>query len=143
MTQTGWTWTDTSWAFAWGALGPVGTLVITANGEDFVRDGFVSEDGWQIDFDTVQVNVQGPNEDAGILAEGAEAQMTFHFDHIFGDFDEGPADPVDEETINFVAIGFGPFAALAEDDSLNMNQAQLQAAMDTATFSRLCPDFST
>ena len=234
----------------------VGTLIFTANGEDFVRDGFVSEDGWQIDFETVQVNVEGPtafqvveetqalstdlrhgghphgeipegsahvallgeyllslkgpisevgriedapignynrlnfnvlptssesagfapeaegysirllgqaskddetiafelrfteamdyvacgpNEDAGVLAEGAEAeaQMTFHFDHIFGDFSEGPADPSDEETVNYLAIGFAPFAALAEEGSLSMDQAQLQAAMDTATYEQL------
>lgn len=34
-----------------------GTLVITANGEDFVRQGFVSKDGWQIDFDSVYVTL--------------------------------------------------------------------------------------
>lgn len=36
---------------------PPGTLVITANGEDFVRQGFVSKDGWQIDFDSVYVTL--------------------------------------------------------------------------------------
>ncbi len=261
MTKKHWkTWIGASFVLlALAACGaetntPVGTLIVTANGEDFVRDGFVSEDGWQIDFETVQVNVQGPtayqvveqalstdlrhgghphgdipdgaahvalmgeymlslkqptfelgriedapignynrlnfdvlptteesmgmvpealgasirlvgqaqkegqtiqfelrfteemhyescgpNEDAGVLAEGgeAEAQMTFHFDHVFGDFDEGEANPTDEETVNYMAIGFGPFAALAEDDSLNMDQAQLQAGMDAATFTQL------
>ena len=34
-----------------------GSLEILANGEDFVRDGFVSVDGWQIDFDKLTVNV--------------------------------------------------------------------------------------
>ena len=33
-----------------------GTLHIRANGEDFVRQGFVSKDGWQIDFDHVFIN---------------------------------------------------------------------------------------
>ena len=33
-----------------------GTLILVANGEDFVRQGFVSKDGWQIDFDRVYVN---------------------------------------------------------------------------------------
>lgn len=33
-----------------------GTLTLVANGEDFVRQGFVSKDGWQIDFDRVYVN---------------------------------------------------------------------------------------
>lgn len=33
-----------------------GTLQIRANGEDFVRQGFVSKDGWRIDFEHVFVN---------------------------------------------------------------------------------------
>ena len=34
-----------------------GTLMLVANGEDFVRQGFVTKDGWQIDFDNVYVNL--------------------------------------------------------------------------------------
>lgn len=34
-----------------------GKLVLVANGEDFVRQGFTSKDGWQIDFDHVYVNL--------------------------------------------------------------------------------------
>ncbi len=34
-----------------------GTLALVANGEDFVRQGFTSKDGWQIDFDNVYVNI--------------------------------------------------------------------------------------
>ncbi len=34
-----------------------GTLQIRANGEDFVRQGFISKDGWQIDFEHVYVNL--------------------------------------------------------------------------------------
>ncbi|MEO0458116.1 MAG: DUF4382 domain-containing protein [Cyanobacteria bacterium P01_A01_bin.114] len=34
---------------------PMGTLEIRANGEDFVRQGFVTKDGWQITFDQVEV----------------------------------------------------------------------------------------
>ncbi|MGF1524734.1 MAG: DUF4382 domain-containing protein [Leptolyngbyaceae cyanobacterium] len=34
-----------------------GELEIRANGEDFVRQGFVSKDGWQIDFDHVYVTL--------------------------------------------------------------------------------------
>lgn len=35
-----------------------GTLEIRANGEDFVRNGFISKDGWQIDFDNVYVSLE-------------------------------------------------------------------------------------
>ncbi|MEM6450023.1 MAG: DUF4382 domain-containing protein [Cyanobacteria bacterium P01_D01_bin.105] len=34
-----------------------GTLVVTANGEDFVRQGFTSKDGWRIDFENVYVTL--------------------------------------------------------------------------------------
>ncbi|WP_019504634.1 hypothetical protein [Pleurocapsa sp. PCC 7319] len=34
-----------------------GTLTLVANGEDFVRQGFVSKDGWQINFDHLYVNI--------------------------------------------------------------------------------------
>lgn len=34
-----------------------GTLTLVANGEDFVRQGFVSKDGWQINFDHLYVNL--------------------------------------------------------------------------------------
>ncbi len=34
-----------------------GTLTLVANGEDFVRQGFVSKDGWQISFDHLYVNI--------------------------------------------------------------------------------------
>lgn len=230
--------------------GQTGSLVFTLNAEDFVRDGFVTEDNWRIDFDHVYINIQGPTayqvaeetavearfkhaghphadiaegtahealtgeffvdghqgpdpiplaevEDAAIgnynylnfniikatsASEGlvedyegysvvmigtaknndsgdevafniklteemnyiscgphpenigvvdvdgqGEAQATFHFDHIFGDHEEGPADTTDEEAINYLAIGFGPFAALAADGVLDVSQADLQS----------------
>lgn len=34
-----------------------GTLVFVANGEDFVRQGFVSKDGWNINFEHLYVNI--------------------------------------------------------------------------------------
>lgn len=40
-----------------GELTGTGTLVVLANGEDFVRQGFTTKDGWQIDFDHVYVNL--------------------------------------------------------------------------------------
>ncbi len=36
----------------------VGTLELRANGEDFIRQGFTSKDGWQIEFDHVYANIQ-------------------------------------------------------------------------------------
>lgn len=34
-----------------------GTLTVVANGEDFVRQGFVTKDDWQINFERVAINV--------------------------------------------------------------------------------------
>ncbi len=53
-----------------------GTLQIRANGEDFVRQGFVSKDGWQIDFDHIFVNladVTAYQSDPPFDPEAAEA----------------------------------------------------------------------
>jgi hypothetical protein len=39
------------------AMAGAGTLAFRANGEDFVRQGFVTKDGWQVDFDHVYVHL--------------------------------------------------------------------------------------
>ncbi|PZO42524.1 MAG: DUF4382 domain-containing protein [Shackletoniella antarctica] len=39
------------------AEGDRGTLVIRANGEDFVREGFTTKDGWEVQFDNVYVSL--------------------------------------------------------------------------------------
>jgi len=43
----------------WGCaqVAPSGTLEIRANGEDFVRQGFLSKDGWNISFDHLYVTL--------------------------------------------------------------------------------------
>jgi len=216
-----------------GCAGSVGTgnLKFYANGEDFVRQGFVSKDGWAITFDHVYINLSdiaayqteppydassGGNIDAdvevtldgaytidlaeggedalpilvseikdvpaghynamswrmseassgpagshslvmigtakkagesmdftinideecgyscgeyvgderkGILKDGgaAELEMTFHFDHIFGD-----AELPQEDELNLAAVGFQPFADGADADSvINMSEMHL------------------
>ncbi len=216
-----------------------GELAFRANGEDFVRQGFVSKDGWAISFDHVYVNLSDitayqtdppydPHSEVAIegqaqtgldgahlvdLAEGgadaeplligavadapagqfnalswrtvpaadgvaagsslvmvgtavadsqtipftiaiptsyeywcgdyvgdarkgilaadgaADVELTFHFDHIFGDADT-PAD----DDLNVTAPGFAPFAAVANGGELNVTLADLQAQMDPAAY---------
>jgi len=210
-----------------------GTLEFTANGEDFVRQGFTSKDGWNISFDNIWVNltditayqsnppyepemennieaeqiIQLPDnyvvdlaagdanadpisvdrvtapagrynalswqmvpatdgdlagyslimagtaekdgetlnftigveesysnlcgefvgdERKGILAadNAADLEMTFHFDHIFGNGDL-PAD----DSLNELAPGFEPFASVAENDVIDTDLAALAAAL--------------
>lgn len=225
-----------------------GTLQFRANGEDFVRQGFVSKDGWAIAFDHVYVTLSGiagyqadppydahaggdiqaassaalegtftldlaeGGEDAepllvgevaevpaghynamtfnivpaeegptapyalviagtaekdgetipftlniaqdytftcgeyvgearkGILAADgtAELEMTFHFDHIFGDADT----PMDD-SLNRGAPGFDPFAALAEDGALAVDMAALEAGLDAETYALLVETLPT
>ena len=218
-----------------------GTLEFTANGEDFVRQGFTSKDGWQISFDNVWINltditayqsdppyepdmegninaeqiIQLPrsyvvdlatgdenadpisvdqmivpagrynalswqivpatagdlesyslmmvgtaekdgeilpftigveksysnlcgefvgDERKGILtADGvANLEMTFHFDHIFGDGDL-PAD----DSLNKLAVGFEPFASVAENGVIDTDLAALQNLLADDTYQML------
>lgn len=222
--------------------GDMGTLALVANGEDFVRQGFVTSDGWQIDFDHVYVTLENvtayqtnppfdPDKSNEIkateevtlleapqtvdLAEGeadaepvlvttaqapkgtynaiswniveategeaagstivlegtatkagktvdfvmsfdqpleytcgqyvgdsrkgiltnteqAELETTFHFDHIFGDAD-APAD----DYLNQNAVGFEPFANLAENGTVNADMETLQSRLSSEDYSRL------
>lgn len=230
-----------------GAAAPTGTLEFRANGEDFVRQGFVSKDGWTIFFDNVYVTVadvaayrtdppydasdgadiEGENvalpdvytldlaagdEDAapiligevtdaaagqynavtwrmvpaesgesaghsvvlmgtaekageivnftmrlddefryrcgefvgderkGILAEGetADVELTFHFDHVFGDADA----PMDD-ALNVGALGFDPLAALAQDGTLDVSGADLQSELSAEDYATLVDTLQT
>lgn len=219
-----------------------GTLQFTANGEDFVRQGFVSKDGWAITFDHVYVNLsditayqseppydahaggavqaqnkvalagthtvdlaqgdesaspilvgeaadavsghynaiswqmiratEGPaegyslvitgmaekegqtvnftikdeqeylytggdyvgDERKGVLQEGgtANVEMTFHFDHIFGDADT----PLEDE-LNTGAPGFEPFASIAKDGRVDADMAALEGMLTPEDYQKL------
>lgn len=67
----------------------------------------------------------------GIVSESqtGEVEMTFHFDHLFGDASVPP-----EESPNSEAVGFEPFAALAEDGMLNAELTTLSTQLDPATY---------
>ena len=40
-----------------GNIDNTGNVLLVANGEDFVRKGFLAKDGWQIEFDRLEVSV--------------------------------------------------------------------------------------
>lgn len=75
------------------------------------------------------------DENAGVVTAGGtgSVEMTFHSDHLFGDFEDlGNADGV-----NPIALGFQPFADLAEGGVLDIDQDQMADRMepdDYATF---------
>lgn len=197
-----------------------GTLVFTANGEDFVRHGFLDKQGWRISFDKLFVNLVDPtaygkpgevilkgsfwvdlaegdehaspivigkidntnagnyqslkfkieraasgeykghsivmvgnaekngrkvpfiirldeemdcdgkegyvgDEVKGLLQAGAatDVEMTFHFDHVFGDREA----PVNDH-INTESVGFDFFNQFARDGSVEITQAEMAQA---------------
>ncbi|MTI82979.1 MAG: DUF4382 domain-containing protein [Firmicutes bacterium] len=219
----------------------IGTLQFTANGEDFVRQGFTSKDGWDVSFDHVYINLaditayqadppydadeggevqaetkvsipgvhtvdlaagdqnaspimvsekemptghynaiswkmlkasEGPaqgyslvvagkaakngktvnftlknekqykytggefigDQRKGIVQEGkiADLEMTFHFDHIFGD----AGTPADDE-LNVGAPGFAPFVGLAADGKVDINMAGLKEKLSPEDYQKL------
>ena len=112
-----------SWQMAKADSGP-------ATGHSLVMIGTAQKDGQSIDF---VINVEEEceyqcgeyvgDERKGILSDGgtADLEMTFHFDHIFGDADT----PADDE-LNLAAIGFEPFASGAQGkDVINMAEMHL------------------
>ncbi|MEA3266297.1 MAG: DUF4382 domain-containing protein, partial [Candidatus Fermentibacteria bacterium] len=64
--------------------------------------------------------------------EGGDLEMTFHFDHIFGDFDE-PADC----DLNMMAIGFEPFAELMQEGTVSEDLTTLSENLSEETFAEL------
>jgi hypothetical protein len=210
-----------------GASGAPGSLVFTANGEDFVRRGFMDKQGWSISFDDLYLNIvdptaytpdgkkqvvldgahwvdlaegdataqpivlgtvdgvapanyqslrfalkraaDGPYAGASIVMIGSaerqgvrvpftirldeemlfdgregyvgeeikgllqpgrttDVEMTFHFDHVFGDI-EAP----EEDHINTGSVGFDFFHAFAEQGVVDVSQRELAGAGEYRT----------
>lgn len=101
-----------------------------AAGHSLVMIGSAQKEGRSIDF---VINVAGEcqyqcgeyvgDERKGIVPENGTAglEMTFHFDHIFGDADLPP-----DDGLNMAAIGFEPFAGGAQGkDVINMADMHL------------------
>ncbi len=78
------------------------------------------------------------DERKGVLtAEGGDIELTFHFDHIFGD----AGSPLDD-SLNVEAPGFDMLAALAVDGVVDVTLADLEAGLsadDYAMFVNVLP----
>lgn len=75
------------------------------------------------------------DENAGVVEPGGagSVEMTFHSDHLFGDYD----DLGNPDGVNPIALGFQPFADMAEGGVLDCDQDQMAKVMtadDYATF---------
>ncbi|MBC8448430.1 MAG: DUF4382 domain-containing protein [Chloroflexi bacterium] len=110
------------WKMARATSGP-------ASGYSLVIVGTAEKDGQTVNF-TFRVEQEYGytcgeyvgDERKGILQEGgaADVEMTFHFDHIFGDAET----PLDDE-LNVGAPGFEPLAAIAEGGTLDVDLTEL------------------
>ena len=66
------------------------------------------------------------------VEEPGELEMTFHFDHIFGDIGQ-PADC----DLNLMAIGFEPFAELMVEGTVEEDLATLERKLSEETYRKL------
>ena len=62
----------------------------------------------------------------------AELEVTFHFDHIFGN-----GEIAADETTNTEVLGFSPLAALAEGITLKVDQENLKTQLSTRDYQTL------
>jgi len=123
-----------SWQMLKAAEGP-------AEGYSLVIVGQAEKEGRAIDFiikDEQEYRYTGGeyvgDERKGIIQEGgiAEIEMTFHFDHIFGDAET----PLEDE-LNAGAPGFEPFASLAMDGRLEVDMAALKSGLSQSDYQKL------
>ncbi|MCP4647645.1 MAG: hypothetical protein GY852_07910 [bacterium] len=81
----------------------------------------------------------GDSRKGFVSAESAgDLEMTFHFDHIFGDIEQ-PAD----SDLNMMAIGFEPFAALNREGTVQEDLLSLSEQLPEATYNKLLEALST
>jgi hypothetical protein len=116
-------------------------MVPGESGYPLVVIGSAEKDGQVVDF-TIQIDSEYSyvcgeyvgDERKGILQKdgSSDLEMTFHFDHIFGDADT----PMDDD-LNLGALGFQPFADIAEDGKLEIDMAGLQNALSSADYQKL------
>ncbi|MDJ0686928.1 MAG: DUF4382 domain-containing protein [Xenococcaceae cyanobacterium MO_188.B32] len=113
----------------------------STQGNSIVLKGTASKDGREINF-TIGFDREleytcgeyvGENRKGIVLAANmAQVETTFHFDHIFGD-NSLPA----EDALNQEAIGFEPFASLAQNGQLKVNQSDLAKKLNSEEYAKL------
>ena len=74
------------------------------------------------------------DERKGIVTAGgtADVEMTFHFDHIFGDAGTPPDDDLNQD-----AVGFQPFADIADGTVLDADLAELESRLSPSDYAML------
>jgi len=127
-------YTAISWKMLKATTGP-------ADGYSLVMIGSATKAAETVDF-TIKIESEYAylageylgDDFKGIVEEGqtSDIEMTFHFDHIFGD-----AETAADDALNIGAPGFGPFADLATAGTLDINMTQIEAGMDAGAYQKL------
>ncbi|MCF8011508.1 MAG: DUF4382 domain-containing protein [Clostridiales bacterium] len=123
-----------SWKMVHAETGPSKGYSLAVTGEA-VKDGktvnFTIKDGTEYKYTGGEYI---GDERKGFVKEGekAELEMTFHFDHVFGDAG-APADG----GLNAAAPGFDPFAEAAENGTLNASISELEDKMCSEDYKML------
>ncbi|HDH10198.1 MAG TPA: DUF4382 domain-containing protein, partial [Chloroflexi bacterium] len=122
-----------SWKMVKATEGP-------AKGYSLIIVGKAEKEGQTVDF-TIKVDQEYEytcgeyvgEERKGILKEGgtADLEMTFHFDHLFGDAELPP-----DDELNVGALGFEPLAAIAEAGKLDVDMAALKAKLSPEDYGK-------
>ncbi|MGQ9626924.1 MAG: DUF4382 domain-containing protein [Anaerolineae bacterium] len=112
-----------------------------ADGYSLVISGTAEKEGKEVKF-TIKVENEYEytcgeyvgEERKGILQKGGKAdqEMTFHFDHLFGDAETPP-----DDALNLGAPGFEMFAALAEGGKLDIDMAGLKSRLAPENYKKL------
>jgi hypothetical protein len=112
-----------------------------ASGAVILMQGTAEQTGEQIAF-TIALDQESSHtcgdyvgdERKGLLEAGATADVeaTFHFDHIFGDADLPP-----DDALNTGALGFAPLAVLADNGTLDVDMAALEAGLAPEAYALL------
>ena len=120
-----------SWSVVKATSGP-------AAGYSLVIIGTAEKDGQSIDFN-IKIDKEYEyaggeyegNEPKGMVQEGGmgDLEVTFHIDHIFG-YIETPSDDI----LNLLALGFEPFAGIAEDGKLDVDMSDLQSKLSSGEY---------
>jgi hypothetical protein len=112
-----------------------------ARGYSLLVVGLAEKDGRQIPFTLAIDEEYGyrcgeyvGDERKGIVTAGgtADVEMTFHFDHIFGDADTPP-----DDDLNQTAVGFQPFADIADGIALDADLAELESRLSSGDYTML------
>ena len=123
-----------SWKMARASSAP-------ASGYSLVIVGTAEKGGQTVDFtikvDTEYAYICGEyvgDERKGMLQKdcAADLEMTFHFDHIFGD-----AETAMDDELNVAAVGFEPFAGAVEGGVLDTDMAGLRDGLSADDYQML------